>query len=188
MHYDRLLETGEIGPAKSAVIENGGPCRTAGCADTAVKSGYCNMHHKRVLRHGADGGPQRLRMRVGTGIDYKGYRHVRVNGRSHIEHRLVMARHLGRPLLVNENVHHIDGDRLNNDLSNLELWVKTQPCGQRATDKVKAALRLLKDYPELAAQEGFRLIALESQEATDLLGGRNFNWFRGDLTSALQEH
>ncbi len=37
------------------------------------------------------------------------------------EHRLVMARSLGRPLAPKETVHHIDGDRQHNDLSNLQL-------------------------------------------------------------------
>ena len=38
-----------------------------------------------------------------------------------LEHRLVMARSLGRPLTKGETVHHIDGDSLNNSLSNLQL-------------------------------------------------------------------
>lgn len=37
------------------------------------------------------------------------------------EHRLVMARQLGRPLTDQETVHHIDGNRQNNDPSNLQL-------------------------------------------------------------------
>lgn len=37
------------------------------------------------------------------------------------EHRLVMAEVLGRPLLETESVHHIDGDRLNNDPKNLQI-------------------------------------------------------------------
>jgi HNH endonuclease len=37
------------------------------------------------------------------------------------EHRLVVARRLGRPLTRAEHVHHVDGDKLNNDGANLVL-------------------------------------------------------------------
>jgi len=44
------------------------------------------------------------------------------NDRGYVmEHRLVMGRALGRPLAATESVHHKDGDRTNNDLSNLQL-------------------------------------------------------------------
>ncbi len=43
-----------------------------------------------------------------------------------MEHRLVMARWVGRPLLRVEVVHHKDHQPLNNCQSNLELW----PCNR----------------------------------------------------------
>jgi hypothetical protein len=42
------------------------------------------------------------------------------------EHRLVMARHLGRPLRDDEVIHHADRCKLNNDLSNLVLLDATE--------------------------------------------------------------
>ena len=38
-----------------------------------------------------------------------------------LEHRLVMARYLGRLLRDDETVHHIDNNRSNNDINNLQL-------------------------------------------------------------------
>lgn len=51
-----------------------------------------------------------------------------------LEHRLVMAEYLGRPLTKQEVVHHLDGDKLNNHISNLQLvgW-KTHPWVIRVT-------------------------------------------------------
>lgn len=38
------------------------------------------------------------------------------------EHRLVMERHLGRYLMPDEDVHHLDHNKTNNDINNLELF------------------------------------------------------------------
>lgn len=60
-----------------------------------------------------------------------GYADVWVGDRWRLEHRVVMERVLGRELFPGENVHHIDGDKRNNDPDNLELWFRPQPGGQR---------------------------------------------------------
>lgn len=42
------------------------------------------------------------------------------------EHRLVIEKHLGRYLSTNEVVHHIDGNKSNNSLENLQLMTNEE--------------------------------------------------------------
>jgi hypothetical protein len=71
-----------------------------------------------------------------------------INGRYVAEHRLVMEQILGRQLLRSEVVHHIDGNRQNNDPTNLLLYPTN---GQYLYEHLKGS-------PEhgLRIQEGLR--------------------------------
>lgn len=71
---------------------------------------------------------------------------MRPEGGYIMEHRWVMEQALGRPLLPQEKVHHKNGQRDDNALSNLELWlVQKDPSGQRVDDLIEFLVRA---YPD----------------------------------------
>ena len=80
--------------------------------------------------------------------------------REMLEHRWVMSKKLGRELFKEETVHHINGDRSFNDLSNLELFSSRHGPGQRVRDKIAFAIEMLRLYPEFAREAGVGLVDL----------------------------
>ena len=58
--------------------------------------------------------------------DGHGYWRIKVSkGRYAPEHRVIMEKHLGRKLEKWEHVHHIDGNKKNNDLKNLVVMIQS---------------------------------------------------------------
>lgn len=78
------------------------------------------------------------------------YVRIQVDGKSVLEHRVVMERMLGQTLKAHENVHHINGVITDNRPENLELWIVKQPRGQRIPDLVAWAKEILEQYGEAA--------------------------------------
>lgn len=54
------------------------------------------------------------------------YKAIKVNGKKIDEHRYIMEQHLGRKLTKNEVVHHINGNKQDNRLENLELMSRSE--------------------------------------------------------------
>ncbi len=69
-------------------------------------------------------------------VEIAGLIFTRDTPKEHHDYRIIMEHILGRPLRRGENVHHINGNHLDNRPENLELWTTVHPAGVRATDLI----------------------------------------------------
>jgi hypothetical protein len=117
-HYYRWKRHGD--PSILLLHPQGPTCSISECAAKPLARDLCAKHYSRFMKHGDPLVSLTAEWGSGT-IHPSGYRIHHRGSTFSKEHRAVMERHLGRPLLSTEHVHHINHIKTDNRIDNLMI-------------------------------------------------------------------
>lgn len=163
-HYTRLRKYGDpLGGGYFRARNRPKCCTVDGCGRRVAGRGLCGKHYARWSKwgdvHGGKFHHSAHRREWHEG--HQGYvvrydpgnPNAIPNGMVY-QHRQVISDLIGRPLLSHENVHHKNGVKNDNRPENLEMWISSQPAGQRVQDLVSWARDILGQYGDLVDRAG----------------------------------
>jgi len=121
-------------------------CSIEGCDKPLDSNGMCGMHAQRVRRYGDanyvtsdEEWKRRCReaalIRWGDQVKPTTYRKLH----NRHAHRAIAEQMLGRPLRKGEIVHHIDGNKHNNDPNNLQVMTQAEHIALHRAEMQEAA-------------------------------------------------
>lgn len=134
----------------STSLENKRLCE-CGCGAVISILDKKGRPHRFIQGHNSKG--ERHHAWNGGRIIQRGYVKIKSGGKYVFEHRLIMEKELGRKLLDKEVIHHINGNTLNNNISNLMLFcdhkkhlsleMKGRPKSKEHKEKIRQGVILM---------------------------------------------
>lgn len=118
-----IVNSWKSGESQTSIGKRLGICQ-ANVSRYLRKHGYCAPGSATKERHGMwKGGRSKINGYVRMLMDFSHpfFKEMADRDNYTLEHRLIMAEHLGRPLTSSEQVHHINGQKDDNRIENLQL-------------------------------------------------------------------
>jgi hypothetical protein len=123
-------------------------CKINNCRKRVIAKGLCPMHYARFKKYNNQplNAPQKVFHNKGYLIDKDGYKQIKINKKYKREHRVIMEKHLGRPLKKTELIHHKNKIKTDNRIKNLEIMTFSKHKKHHTSNKLALKEKALELY------------------------------------------